>query len=189
MAMKQRTLYAIAAAGGAIGLVASFLQMLEKLTLLKNANAELTCNLNSVFSCTNVLNAWQSSVFGFPNSLMCIVLFTIFGSLALAGAVGGKLTKGMRLGAQALSLFTLGFGLWFLAESTFVIGSLCIFCLFCFSGLLLVNWSWVRLNAADLPIGKRGREVVARGIKSGADTFVWILIALTLALVMFLKFS
>jgi uncharacterized membrane protein len=187
--MKQRTMYAIMAAGGAVGLVASFLQMLEKITLLKNANAELACNLNSVFSCSNVLNAWQSSVFGFPNSMMCMVLFTIFGSIGLAGALGGKLTRGLRLGIQGLSLFTLGFGLWFLEQSIYAIGSLCIFCIFCFSGLLLVNWGWLRLNAADLPIGARGRAWVERAVASGADVFIWIVIALVLAFAMILKFA
>lgn len=185
--MKQRAIYSIMAAGGAVGLVASFLQMLEKITLLKNETAELACNLNSVFSCSNVLNAWQSSVFGFPNSLMCIVLFTIFGSVALVGATGGKLTRGLRLGVQALSLFTLGFGLWFLWQSTYIIGSLCIFCIFCFAGLLLVNWGWVRINAADLPIG-RGQAVLRRAIDRGADTFGWILVALLVSFAMLLKF-
>lgn len=182
-------MYAAAAIGGAVGLVASFLQTLEKLTLLKNEGAELACNLNSVFSCSNVLNAWQSSVFGFPNSIMCIILFTIFGSIALAGATGAKLTRGLRLGIQGLALFTFGFGLWFLLESTYVIGSLCVYCLFCFSGLLVINWSWVRLNAADLPVGKQGRAWLQRAIGSGADTFFWVLIALVLAFVMFLKFG
>jgi uncharacterized membrane protein len=177
------------AAGGALGLVASFLQMLEKLTLLKNANSELVCNLNSVFSCSNVLNAWQSSVFGFPNSLMCIVLFTVFGSVALVGAMGGKLTRGLRLGVHALSLFTLGFGLWFLEQSIYSIRSLCLYCLFCFSGLLLVNWGWVRTNQADLPISAKGRLLVARVIAKGADTFVWILIALIITFAVLLKFS
>lgn len=183
--MKQRTIYSLMAAGGLIGLVASFLQMLEKLTLLKNDNAELVCNLNSVFSCSNVLNAWQSSVFGFPNSMMCMVLFTIFGSVALVGAMGGTVTKALRLAVHGLSLFTFGFGLWFLWQSTYSIGSLCLYCLFCFSGLLLVNWGWVRINQVDLPAWLHIKGAAAKG----ADTFVWIIIAVTIAFAMLLRFS
>lgn len=169
--------------------MASFLQTLEKIALLKRPDSALVCDLNSVFSCSNVLNAWQSAVFGFPNSLLCMVLFTIFGTVGLVGAAGGKLTRGLRLGIQGVSLFTLGFGLWFLSQSTFVIGSLCLYCLFCFSGLLLVNWAWVRLNAADLPIGARGRAMLQKAISQGADTFAWILLALAIALTMILKFA
>ena len=187
--MKQRTIYGIMTTGGVIGMIAAFLQTTEKITLLKNKDAILTCDLNSVFSCTSVLNAWQSAVFGFPNSLMCMALFTIFASMALAGLSGGVLPRKLRLSIHALSLFTLGFALWFLTQSIYVINALCILCIFCFGGLLLVNWGWLRLNAADLPIGQRGRTFVKRCIASGADIFVWILLALAVGFAMVLRFS
>jgi uncharacterized membrane protein len=186
--MKQRTIYSTMAVGGAVGMIAAFLQTTEKITLLKHKDAILTCDLNSVFSCTNVLNAWQSSVFGFPNSLMCLTLFTIFASIALAGLSGGTLPKNLRLAIQALSLFTLGFALWFFAQSIYVIGSLCILCIFCFTGLLLVNWGWLRLNAADLPIGERGRRALARAIANGGDIFGWFLLAALVGFAMLLRF-
>lgn len=175
--------------GGAIGMVAAFLQTTEKIALLKNKDAILACDLNSVFSCTNVLNAWQSAVFGFPNSLMCMVLFTIFASIALVGVSGGTLPRRLRLGIQVLSLFTLGFALWFLTQSIYVINALCILCIFCFIGLLLVNWGWLRMNAADLPIGERGRAFLKRGIQNGADIFGWILLGLAVAFAMVLRFN
>jgi len=175
--------------GGVIGMAAAFLQTTEKIALLKNKDAILVCDLNSVFSCTNVLNAWQSSVFDFPNSLMCMALFTIFASVALVGASGGILPRKLRLTIQGLSLLTLLFALWFLTQSIYVINALCILCIFCFSGLLIVNWGWLRLNAVDLPIGERGRTFVSRCIENGADTFMWILLALTVAFAMILRFS
>lgn len=176
-------------AGGVIGMVAAFLQTTEKITLLKNKDAVLTCDLNSVFSCTSVLNAWQSAVFGFPNSLMCMALFTIFGSIALVGLTGGSLPRKLRLSIQVLALFAFGFAVWFLTQSIYVINALCILCIFCFAGLLLVNWGWLRLNAADLPIGVRGRAFIQRSISSGADTFMWILLGLLLAFAMVLRFN
>jgi uncharacterized membrane protein len=175
-------------AGGTIGMAAAFLQMTEKITLLKNKDAVLACDLSSVFSCTNVLNAWQSSVFGFPNSLMCLILFTTFAVTGLMGLSGGTLPLKFRLGIQALSLFTLGFALWFLAESIYVINALCILCIFCFIGLLAVNAAWLRINAAGLPIGERGRAALARGIAKGADLFGWALLAALVGLAMILRF-
>lgn len=177
------------ATGGIIGMIAAFLQTTEKIALLKDEDAILACDLNSVFSCTNVLNAWQSSVFGFPNSLMCMALFTIFASFALTGLSGGVLPRKLRLGIHALSLFTLGFALWFLTQSIYVINALCILCIFCFAGLLLVNWGWLRLNATDLPIGERGRAFVKRRIANGADTFTWILLGLAVAFAMIMRFN
>jgi uncharacterized membrane protein len=174
--------------GACLGVVSAFLQTLEKLTLLQDKNADLACNINSVFSCSNVLNAWQSSLLGFPNSILCMTLFTIFAAIALAGVSGGMLPKRLRLGIQALTLFTLGFALWFIATSTFVIGALCIFCLFCLTGLLLVNGAWLRINAADLPIGSRGRAGLRRLIASGGDICLWIVLALGVAFMIALRF-
>jgi uncharacterized membrane protein len=186
--LKQRTLYATMTVGGAIGILAAFLQTTEKIAILKNKDANLVCDLGGAFSCSNVLNAWQSAVFGFPNSLLCLVLFTIFATTALAGLSGAPLPRRLRLGVQSLSLFTLGFAIWFLTQSIYVINALCILCLFCFTGLLLVNWAWLRMNAADLPIGARGRALAKRLIASGTDTFVWILLAAAVAFAIVLRF-
>jgi uncharacterized membrane protein len=186
--MKQRTIYSIMTAGGVIGVVAAFLQTLEKLVLIQNKDALLPCNFNSVFNCSTVLNAWQSSVFGFPNSIMCMALFVIFATTALVGAVGGMLPAKFRLGVQALTLFTLGFALWFLWQSTFEIGALCIFCIFCFGGLLILNWGWTRLNADMLPIGERGRQFVKKAIASGWDTFAWVALGAIVGLTMAARF-
>lgn len=177
------------AAGGVIGIAAAFLQTTEKMTILGNKNADLVCNLNSVFSCTNVLNAWQSSVFGFPNSLMCMILFTIFTSIAFVGAMDGQLGRRVRLAGQTLSLLTLGFAMWFLTQSIYVINALCILCIICFIGLLLINWGWLRLNAADLPIGERGRALLTRMFVTGADIFAWYLVAAALGFAMLQHFS
>lgn len=186
--MKQRATYGVMVAGGLMGMTAAFLQATEKIQLLQNKEAVLSCDLNSVFSCSNVLNAWQSSVFGFPNSFMCLVLFTIFTMTGLVGLSGGVLPRKLRLAVQALSLFTLGFALWFLAESIYVINALCILCIFCFIGLLLINGSWLRLNASELPIGKRGRDFMNRRIRTGADIFIWISLAMVIGAAMVVRF-
>jgi hypothetical protein len=78
--------------------------------------------------------------------------------------------------------------LWFLWQSVYAIGALCILCLFCFAGLLLVNWAWVRVNAHDLPIGNRGRAILGQVIQSNIDTFAWALLAALVALAMLLSF-
>lgn len=186
--MRPRTLYGIMAAGGAIGMVASFLQTLEKLTLIKDPDSSLYCNLNSVFSCSNVLNSSQASVFGFPNSIMSLLLFTAFFSIALAG-LSGALGRKLRLSIQFLALFTLSFGLWFLWQSTYNIGSLCIFCIFNLIGLLMINWGWLRINASDYPVSKKTSEKLRNAIEHGADTFGWLLIGLLVGLLMFLRFA
>ena len=186
---KQQWLYPIITIAALVGFVASFLQLLEKLTLLKNSHAVLTCNLSSVFNCSNILSASQSSVFGFPNSLLCIILFTIAFTAGLVGWSGGKIVPGLRFFFQGLALFTLGFGLWYFWQSIFNVGSICIYCLFCFSGVLLLNGAWLRLNYRDYPLSKKAIARFDKWINMGADIFILGLIAAMIAAWALIKFA
>jgi len=186
---SAKRLYAILTVGAGVGFIASFLQMLEKITLLKNSDAVLSCNLNSVFSCSNVLNASQSSVFGFPNSLLCIAFFGLVFSAGLLGLTGSVINSRVRLVYQALSLFFMGFGLWYFWQSIFNIGVICIYCVFCFGGLLLINAAWFRLNYKDYGLGKKNVATLERWINKGADIFFWSLIALLISSWAIIKFA
>ncbi len=176
-------------AGGIVGTTASFLETIEYQQLLKNAHASLACNLNSVFSCGNVLNAWQSKVFGFPNSMMCMLFFTLMASAGLIGLTGSTLAPRLRLLLHSIALFFLGFGTWFMWQSTFRIVSLCILCLFCFSGLLAINWTWLRLNIDILPLPASWRRRMHKVVQQGADTFIWLTFAIVIAFIMLWRFA
>jgi uncharacterized membrane protein len=184
--MKKLTLnqkyYLVLVLGGLVGFIASFWQLLDKLTLLKNSQAALSCNLNSVFNCSDILNAQQSSVFGFPNSLLCVILFLIAIVLGVAGLTGSILHKWVRFVAQGMALFTVGFGMWYLWQSIFNVGAFCIFCIFCFAGVLIINAAWFRLNYKDLSLSDKW---TAKGI----DYFVWCLIALVIIFEAIIKFA
>jgi uncharacterized membrane protein len=184
---KQKLLYRIISISAVIGLVASFDDTLEKISLLKNSHSILTCNLNSVFSCSNVLNAHQSSVFGFPNSLLCIVFFSVTLSAGLMGWFGGRIIYQLRYLYQALALFFAGFGYWFFWQSIFNLHSLCILCIFCYAGVLTINVAWFRLNYKDIHFSKTIARKLDRVVVSGADIFFWGLVALSIVLEAILK--
>jgi uncharacterized membrane protein len=142
-----------------------------------------------VFSCSSVFDAWQSSVFGFSNSIMCLTFFGITLGVGLAGLSADKLGKVLRLSMHFFALFFLGFGAWYLQQSTFVIGSLCIFCIFCYSGVIALNWAWFRINVNDLPVSTSVRAKLNTAIKHGADTFFWVLWGLGIATMFIVKFA
>ena len=186
---NQKLLYGILMVGAAIGFTASFMQMLEKLTLLKNAQATLACNISSIFNCSNVLNAHQSSVFGFPNSLLCITFFAITLSAGLVGLTGGFIHPKMRIVYEAIALFFVGFGFWYFWQSIFNIGSLCIYCLFCYAGVLAISGAWFRLNYRDFPLSKSTLKFVERTVANGTDILIWYLIALVIVVEAIVKFA
>lgn len=79
--------------GAFIGLVASFWQVVERIFMLKNPGAELSCNLNPILDCGTVLGNRWSALFGFPNALLGIVMFTILFTIGLMLLNGIALKK------------------------------------------------------------------------------------------------
>lgn len=189
MKKRYKNAWIVLSISAAVGLVASFIQTVERISYALHPNNPLTCDLNSIFSCTNVFDAWQSSVFGFSNSIMCLAFFGVMLGVGLAGLSADKLGKNLRLIMQFFALFFLGFGAWYLQQSTFVIGYLCIFCIFCYSGVIGLNWAWLRLNSNDLPISTSATAKLNNAIKHGADTFFWIFWGLAIAAMFVLKFA
>lgn len=171
-------LWWVIAISGLIGLLASFIQTIERINYADDKLAVLSCDINSVIGCSNVFDAWQSSVFGFSNSLMCMVFFGFLLAIGLAAATGSVINKYYRLAINFFSLFFLGFGAWYLHQSAFDVGTICVFCIFCYASVILANWAQLRLNYNDWPMSKKYKNLTTKCIKHGADSFFWILWAL-----------
>jgi uncharacterized membrane protein len=168
--------------GAAVGALASFIQVIERISYGDNPVKALSCDLNSVFSCSSVFDGWQSSVFGFSNSIMCLLFFGVMLGVGLTGLFGSQVAKGLRLTMQFFSVFFLFFGAWYLQQSAFAIGALCTFCMFCYSGVIAINWAWLRLNVHDLPLlSATTKQSIADSFKKGTDTFLWVLWAFVIA--------
>lgn len=126
--------------GGAIGLAAAIKLILDKLTLLENPDAHLTCDIAERISCSNVVNTWQAEVFGFPNPLMGVVGFSVvitFGVLVLSGT---RLPEWVWGGLQAGVIFGVGFVHWLIYQSFFVIQFLCPWCMIVWSVTIPIFW-------------------------------------------------
>lgn len=174
--------------GSALGLLASFIQTVERINYAKNPEIPLQCDLNAIFSCSNVFDAWQSSVFGFSNSLMCIVFFAVSLGLAVAGLSGSQIARRYRLFMHFFAVFFLGFGAWYLWQSTYRIGYICIFCTICYGGVIAMNWAWLRLNARDLFTRAVAKARWQRIEASGADTFGWLVWTIVVATMIVQRF-
>jgi uncharacterized membrane protein len=76
-----------------------------------------------------VANHWQSQIFGFPNSLLGILAFSMLFGVGVMLLSGGRSKKPLwllvNLGTSAAMLFVL----WFFFESVYRIGALCIYCM------------------------------------------------------------
>lgn len=189
MKVKETLLeWQILVLGSSVGLIASFIQTIERIHYAQNPNVELACNVSAIFSCSNVFDAWQSAVFGFSNSIMCLAFFGILLGIGLTGMTGSTLNKQLRLSMHFFTIFFLGFGAWYLQQSAYAIGYICLYCLACYSGVIAMNWAWLRLNAGDLPIGEGMRKKLRHAIQKNYDTYFWVLWAAAIIGMMFARF-
>lgn len=126
--------------GSAIGLVASVWQAAERVQMLKAPGKALACNLNPVIDCGSVLGNRWAALFGFPNAFIGIAIFAM---LLMAGVVlvsGMKPSKLFSKFLFAISTILILFSLWFFGMSLYVIGKVCIFCLFIWAVSVPIFW-------------------------------------------------
>lgn len=188
MNKNESSLWWVVAGSSTIGLIASLAQTIELIQHLKTPASKLICDLNVVFSCANVFGAWQSRVFGFSNSLVCMMFFAITLGIALVAATCSSVHARVRLIAHFFSVFFLAFGAWYLWQSTFDIGYICIFCLFCYSAVIIMNWAWFRLNYRMLPLRSTLKTKLTHFVSANGDTYIAAAYALIVGLVIYSHF-
>lgn len=115
--------------GALIGLFASFTLTIDTIKLIENPNVELPCNINPILSCKSVASTWQSKIFGFPNPLLGIVAFSMLLTVGILLQNGGKPTKNFWILVNYGNLASILFVLWFIYQSVYKIGSLCLYCM------------------------------------------------------------
>ena len=115
--------------GSIIGLWASFILILDTISLIKNPSVVLPCNINPLLSCTSIASTWQSSVFGFPNPLLGIIAFSMLFAIGVMLLSHGRSKKSLWLLVNLGTLISMVFIIWFFYQSVYKIGSLCLYCM------------------------------------------------------------
>lgn len=108
---------------------AAFTLSVEKIHLLQNPDAILSCSVNLVLNCASVMQTWQASVFGFPNSYIGIAGFAIVIAVAMGGLLRVKYSRNYLVTAQVFYGLGLIFAYWLFFQSVYVIQILCPWCL------------------------------------------------------------
>lgn len=114
---------------GTIGLVTSFVLTIEKLHLLQNPDAALSCTFNLVLNCSTVMQTWQSSLFGFPNMYIGLMAYPVVITVAVAGLAGVRFARPFLIAANICYLLGAIFAYWLFFQSVYVIEVLCPWCL------------------------------------------------------------
>jgi len=188
---NDRTIFAVMLIGGTAALIAAFTLTIEKFHLYEDPNAILSCSINIVLNCTQVMQTWQSSVFGFPNMVIGLMAYAVVVTVALAGLAGVKFPRWWLITANIGFFLGLMFSYWLFFQSMYVIEVLCPWCLIVTTSTTLIFSSMLHYNLKHNIFGfkKKLDASIQKFLEGGYHQMVvlsWI--ALMVALV-FLKFG
>jgi uncharacterized membrane protein len=130
---------------GVVGWLASGILVLEKLEVLKDPNHATVCDVNPWISCGQVMQTWQSSVFGFPNMFIGIVAFAITTTVGMALLAGARFARWYWLGLQAGITLGFIFVVWLWSQALYSIHILCPFCMVVWAAMIPL-FVWVTLR-------------------------------------------
>ena len=148
---------------GVVGWFAAFSLTLEKFTTLTHPTEALGCDFSVLVQCRANLESWQGSLFGFPNPIIGLAAWIA------PIVVGVALLSGARFARWFWVLFDLGvaaalaFVIWLIAQSIFVLGTLCPWCMVTWSATIPLFWAVTlySLKTGAWPVGARVRSVAS----------------------------
>jgi uncharacterized membrane protein len=146
---SNRWIFATMLLFGAVGLAASFILAVEKLHLLENPNAQLSCSINFVLNCASVMQTWQSSLFGFPNPYIGMMAYPVVIVVAVAGLAGIRFPRPFMFAAQICYGLGLIFAYWLFFQSVYAIQILCPWCLFVTAATTIIFDTLLRYNVRE----------------------------------------
>ncbi|MFD6060803.1 MULTISPECIES: vitamin K epoxide reductase family protein [Rhodococcus] len=177
----ERVLPWLLLVGGLIGLFASFVLTVEKFALAADSSYVPTCSINPVLNCGSVMATEQAAVFGFPNSLLGIAGFAVVAAAGAALLAGARVARWFWLALQAGLAAAVVFVHWLIAQSLYVIGALCPYCMVVWAVTVPLFWYvTVRNLRTARPTSPVQRAAAAATVDHLVPVTVWVLALLGL---------
>lgn len=170
------------------GTLASFFLTVDEFILLKYPETKLFCSVNAVINCASVMQTWQASVFGFPNSIIGLMTYPVLMALALVGYLGIKLPRNLFLAMYVGIISGLLFAHWLFFESLYSIHILCPWCLLTIVSTIVIFAASTHYLLRNNLIGysKKSNVKVQGFLDKGYDKVivaVWIVVLIGLIIV------
>lgn len=181
----RRGLAVLLSAGGAIGLVASFVLTVELIRLLEDPAYVPSCSFNPVLSCGSVMQTWQAGILGFANTLAGIAAFAVVTTIGVVLLTGATLPRWFWLGLEAGTFVGAVFVHWLIYQSLYEIGALCPYCMVVWVVTVPIFW-YVTAHAVQAGHVRTSAGVRSFLVRNGGLVLVlWFLALTVLILVRF----
>lgn len=178
--------FALMLVGGLLGVVSGAWQTVERIAYALGGNADAICEINSVLSCNSVFSHWQSSALGIPNSLISMPVFAMLAVGGLAGLLGTRLSRSFATTLLGMTVFMALFLTWYMQQSGFAIGVLCLYCTVCAVSVIMIGIGVTRVVDAErgLGTGAAGRQLRLL-VEARADIVIWLGLAALIAVLLY----
>ena len=164
--------------GGAIGLVAAAVLLIEKIRLLEDPDYVPSCSINPILSCGSIMRTDQAEAFGFPNPIIGVAGFAVVITVGMAILAGASFGRWFWLGLQAGVTFGVGFVHWLIFQSLYRIDALCPYCMVVWAVTIPLFW-YVTLHnvqqGGDRRSGLMARIGAVAGDYHGVVLTAWYL--------------
>lgn len=173
--------------GGAVGTAAAFVLILDRISLLEDPEFVPACSVDPVLSCGSIMTSPQSELLGFPNPLIGLVAFPVVATIGAVVVGGATLPRWIWLGLQVGTTAGMLFVHWLMAQSLYVIGALCPYCMAVWVVTISVFWYTTLHN---LTAGRfRWRDAARPGARvAGYHSAVLTAWLLAIALLVVIRF-
>lgn len=190
-ANEYRAVFMTMLIAGIVALIAAFTLTIEKFHLYQNPDAILSCSINVVLNCSQVMQTWQSQVFGFPNMVIGLMAFSVVITIAVLGLSGTKFPRWFLIGATIGFFFGLLFSYWLFFQSVYAIQILCPWCLLVTTATTLIFSTMLHYNLRinTFQLAQKTNLKVQKFLKAGYHQMIVIGWLVLMVIVVFVKFG
>ncbi len=187
----ERTVYWVILVAAIAALIAAFVLSLEKLHLLQNPDAVLSCSFNVVLNCSTVMQSPQSTAFfGIPNMYIGLMAFPVIVTVAVAALWGAQFPKKFLVTANIGVLLGTIFAYWLFFSSLYVIQVLCPWCLVVTTActFMLAGFTHLNLKQNNFNFKKKTNDKIQKFLKAGYHQLLvasWIVLMVALVFIQF----
>lgn len=144
--------------GGLLGLLAAAALIVEKIESLKHPAARLSCDVSVFVGCSASLDSQQGELLGFPNPVFGLAFWAAIVTIGVVILAIG-IPRWMWIALAAGMTGSIALVAWFIAQSIYVIGVLCPWCMLTWAVtiplFLLVVSHILRSGIVPVPQGAR----------------------------------
>ncbi|MDO5635254.1 MAG: vitamin K epoxide reductase family protein [Micrococcus sp.] len=166
-----------------VAIAATFIIVIERSILAENPDYRTSCDLNPWLSCGRVMQSWQAQTFGFPNTTIGVVAFSMLIAVAVSMLAGARMARWYWLLMNLGMLAGLAFAGWLYYAAVYQISTLCLYCMIVWAMVII---QFVLTTSRNIQCGVVGGgervKALARDLAWPAIILLWVIVFVTILL-------